>query len=152
MADGKTNGNMDFLIELMGLVSGKLEEAAQSDVVVGQEIDLGAVKIVPLSRLSVGMGVGGGAGEGEMQGHEGRGKNKWKGGRGKGVGGASGMGAKVRPVGVAIFTEDGVEVMPIADKKGIIDKIFDKIPKLIEMIEEATNKNGSKKKPALESA
>lgn len=135
---------LDFIIELVGLVSGKLEEAARTDVVVGQPIALGAVTIVPLSRLSVGLGVAGGAGEGEAS-PRGFGKNKFSGGRGKGNGGMSGMGAKVRPVGVAIFTEDGVEVLPIGNKLGIIDKIFDKIPKLIEMVEDATGR--SRKKP-----
>ena len=133
---------MEFIIDLLGIVSGKLEEAAQSDVVVGQAIDLGAVTIVPLSRLSLGMGVGGGAGEG-VQTHGGRDKNKRKGG-GKGVGAGSGMGARVRPIGVAIFTEDGVEVLPIANRKGILDKIFDKIPELIEIADLVTRGCGVK--------
>jgi len=126
---------MDSIIELLGLVSGELTGATQSEVVVGQPIDLGKVKIVPLSRLSLGMGLGGGEGEGEVHGKSRKGRTF--GGHGKGFGGGSGAGARVRPVGVAIFTEDGVQVLPIADKKGILDKIFDKIPKVIELVETA---------------
>lgn len=144
-----TNGGsgMDFIIDLVKLVSGKLEEATNSDIVVGQPIDLGAVTIVPLSRLTVGLGVAGGAGEGEMKG-SGKSKGKWRGGRGKGVGGGSGMGAKVRPVGLAIFTDSGVEVLPISNKKGIIDRLLEKIPKIVEMVEdvqEGKRKNGKLK-------
>lgn len=126
---------MEMIIELLNMVSNELTEAAQSDVVVGEAIDLGAVKIVPLSRLSLGMGLGAGEGEGEIHTNGGRSRKKARSGRGKGRGGLSGVGAKVRPVGVAIFSEDGVKVLPIADKKGILDKIFDKVPKVMELVE-----------------
>jgi uncharacterized spore protein YtfJ len=126
---------MELINELLAMVSGELTDAAQSDVVVGATIELGTVRIVPLSRLSLGMGLGGGEGEGEIQMSNGRGKKKLRPGRGKGSGGLSGIGAKVRPVGVAIFTEDDVQIISIADRKGIIDKIFDKIPKVMELVE-----------------
>ena len=127
---------MDSIIELLELVSGRLTETAHSEVVVGETIDLGPVKIVPLSRLSLGMGLGGGEGEGEISALHGK-KGKGRPGRGKGHGAGAGAGARVRPVGVAIFTDDGVQILPIADKKGILDKIFDKIPKVIELVETA---------------
>lgn len=138
---------MESIIELLGLVSNTLTDAARSEVVVGEPIDLGKVKIVPLSRLSLGLGLGGGEGEGEFQ-ATGR-KHKVRAGRGKGAGSASGAGAKVRPVGVAIFSDDGVQILPIADKKGILDKIFDKIPKVMELVETAMEKKNTRlDKPA----
>ena len=106
-----------------------LSDTAKSDVVVGKEIELGSVKVVPLSRVSVGFG--GGGGEGDQQ--FGPGKDKKTGNqKGKGIGVGSGGGAKVRPVGVIVFTEDSVRVEGIPDKKGPFDKIFDKIPDIIE--------------------
>lgn len=132
------SSDMKFITDLIGMVSGKLEDAAQSDVVVGQLIDLGDVKIVPLSRLSVGMAVAGAEGEADVATQTSRSRKHRKRGHGRGKGGISGMGAKVRPVGLAIFTDDGVEVLPIANRKGILDKIFDKIPAVIEMVERAT--------------
>ncbi|MFN3196943.1 MAG: GerW family sporulation protein [Bradymonadia bacterium] len=135
---------MDSILDLLNTVAGNLEDASQSDVVVGQAIDLGKVQIVPLSRLSLGLGVGGGEGQGEVHAH-GKGRHKHRGGKGKGRGAATGMGAKIRPVGVAIFTEDGVEVLPIADRKGILDKIFDKIPDVIDMVERVTGKDAPAK-------
>ncbi len=127
---------MQFLIELMELVAGKLENVTQSDVVVGEPIALGGLTLVPLSRLSVGLGGGGGEGEGETPEPPSKRRGRRR-GRGKGTGAGAGMGARVRPVGVAIFSDDGVEVLPIADKKGILDKIFDKVPEVIDMVKAA---------------
>ena len=52
--------------------------------------------------------------------------------KGEGIGGGGG-GAKVRPVGVLVFTKDGVKVESIPDRAGIIDKVFGKIPDLIDL-------------------
>lgn len=132
---------MDGLIELIELVAGGLEDAAQSDVVVGEPIVVGGLTLVPLSRLSLGLGGGGGEGEGEIPDDPRRAKkHNFKSGRGKGTGAGAGFGARVRPVGVAIFSDDGVEVLPIADKKGIFDKIFDKVPEVIDMVKQAQAK------------
>jgi uncharacterized spore protein YtfJ len=132
---------MENLIALIELVSGRLEEAAQSDVVVGDPIVLGGVTLVPLSRLNVGFAGAGGTGEGDVPNGGGPGKRHGgKGGRGRGTGQGVGMGARVRPVGVAIFSDDGVEVVPIADKKGLLDKLFDKVPELIEKVQAVIEK------------
>lgn len=123
--------SMKPVIDLIHLISGQLEEAAQSDVVVGQPIELGAITLVPLSRLSVGLGLGGGEGDGEV--HSGGRRRRRS--KGRGLGAGAGMGAKVRPVAVAIFSESGVEVLPIADRKGTLDRIFDKIPEIIDLLD-----------------
>lgn len=132
---------MENLIALIELVAARLEDAAQSDVVVGEPIALGGVTLVPLSRLNVGFAGGGGTGEGDVPSGSGPGKRHGgKGGRGKGTGQGAGMGARVRPVGIAIFSDDGVEVVPIADKKGLLDKLFDKVPELIEKVQAVIDK------------
>ncbi len=130
---------MQHVKELLDLVIGKLETVAQSDAVVGEPIELGGVTLVPLTRINLGFGVGGGEGEGQGFGPGPHGPKKRVGGaQGKGVGGGTGGAAKVRPVGVAIFSADGVEILPIKDKKGLMDRLFDKIPELVEMVKEAT--------------
>jgi uncharacterized spore protein YtfJ len=120
---------MENVIEILEEMVETLSDTAKSDVVVGREVELGPIKIVPLSRVSIGFG--GGGGEGDQQFGHGKDK-KEKQQRGKGIGAGSGGGAKVRPVGVIVFTEDGVRVEGIPDKKGLFDKIFDKIPDIIE--------------------
>lgn len=120
---------MEAVQDLISLVSDKIGDIAKSDVVLGDPIELGAVTIVPLSRVSVGFGGAGGTAEAEPP----RKKNR-RHPRGRGTGAGGGGGGKVRPVGVIIFGPDGVEVQPIADKKGLLDKLFDKVPALVERI------------------
>jgi len=124
---------MQHVKKLLDLVCGRVESAAKSDVVVGSPIELGKVTVVPMSRISVGFGVGGGSGEGETP-NPGKGKSKHPTGKGKGSGAGTGGGATVRPVGVAIFSEDGVEIVPIADRPGLLDKLFEKVPELVEKV------------------
>lgn len=141
---------MEHVNSLIDLVSGTVADVAQSDVVVGEPIEMGDVTIVPLSRVSLGFGAGGGEGQGmgPMHGHR-RKKAKNGGakieaklelGEGKGAGGGAGGGGKVRPVGVIIFDSEGVHIEPIPDKKNAFDKIFDKIPEVIDMVNDARNK------------
>jgi uncharacterized spore protein YtfJ len=124
---------MQGVKKLLDLVCGRVESAAKSDVVVGAPIELGNVTVVPMSRISVGFGVGGGSGEGEAP-NSGKGKSRQPAGKGKGAGGGTGGGATVRPVGVAIFSEEGVEIVPIADRPGLLDKLFEKVPELVEKV------------------
>jgi len=132
---------MEHIQDLIETISDKLTGVAQSDVVVGDPIELDGVTVVPLSRVSLGFGGGGGEGEGEIHGHRGRPGKKPRGGKGKGTGGGSGGGAKVRPVGVLVFTDAGVEVHVIKDKKGLVDKIFDKVPDIIDMVEKVQERS-----------
>jgi uncharacterized spore protein YtfJ len=143
---------MEHIKELMNVLTGELSNVAKSEVVVGDPIELGDVTVIPLSRISVGMGAGGGEGEGDFRmevkvkaGGESKPRKgpPWQHGKGKGSGGGSGGGAKVRPVGVIIFGPDGVEVQPIQSKKGLLDKIFDKVPDIIDLVEKAKEKSGS---------
>ena len=134
---------MEQIIELLELVSGRLSSVASSEVIKGEPIELGNVTIVPLTRISMGFGGGGGQGEGEP--HK---SKKHKHGRGKGMGGAGGGAAKIRPVGLAIFRESGVEIVSIPSKKGALDKIFDKVPELIDRVKDFKEKYDSDSKPA----
>jgi len=135
---------MEHIQNLVEALSDKLTGVAQSDVVVGDPIELDGVTVVPLSRVSVGFGGGGGEGEGEMPGNPGKSGKKSKGGKGKGTGGGSGGGAKVRPVGVLVFTDDGVEVQAIKEKQGLLDKIFDKVPDIIDLVEKYQDRDTEK--------
>ncbi len=124
--------------ELLDVVTGRLTDVAQSDIVVGDPVELGGLTFVPLSRISLGFGGGGGQGEGEGQGPHGKKKDgRSVQGRGRGSGGGSGGGAKVRPVAVVVFGPEGVEVLPIDEKRGALERIFDKVPDLIERFEGA---------------
>ena len=123
---------MENISELLEEMVSTLSDTANSEVVVGQTVELGSARIIPLSRVSTGFG--GAAGEGDQgPGRCQGGKEKFHHGKGKGTGNGAGAGAKVRPVGVIIFTDEGVRVEKIPDKSGPLEKIFEKIPDLIEM-------------------
>ena len=121
---------MTNISEFIEEVTQSLADAANNEVVVGQMIELGSAKIIPLCRIS--LGFGGGGGEGDQKFCHGQGK-KDSHANGKGKGSGAGGGAKVRPVAAIVFTEEEVRVEKIPDKSGPLDKIFEKIPDLIDL-------------------
>jgi uncharacterized spore protein YtfJ len=121
---------MTNISEFIEEATRSLSDAANSEVVVGQTIELGSAKIIPLCRIS--LGFGGGGGEGDQRFCHGQGKkDNHANGKGKGSGACGG--AKVRPVAAIVFTEEEVRVEKIPDKSGPLDKIFEKIPDLIDL-------------------
>jgi uncharacterized spore protein YtfJ len=123
---------MEHVIELLDEMVNTLSDTVKSDVVLGKAVDLGSATVVPLSRVSIGFGGGGGEGD-QRFGHHTEKKNKQAGGAGKGSGGGGGGSAKVRPLGVLVFTDEGVRVEAIPDKAGLVDRIFDRVPDIIEL-------------------
>jgi uncharacterized spore protein YtfJ len=124
---------MQEVKDFMKSFGDKMCQFAQSDLVIGDKIEIGGVTIVPISRLGIGLGAGGGTGSGDTPSPRG---DKHHGGqmRGKGTGYGGGGGVKIRPVAIAVFTASGVEIMPVPDKVGKIEKLLDKIPDLMATI------------------
>ena len=120
---------MEQVLQMLDLVSAEAGQVANSDVVVGDPIEVGDTTVVPLCRVSLGFGAGGGQGEGEPP----KGKRH---GSGRGTGGGGGGGGKVRPVGVIVLGPDGVEVHPIPDRRGIVDRVFDRVPEVIDLVKD----------------
>lgn len=118
---------MDSMQGVFGAISGQLGDLANGEAVVGSPIKLGAVTLYPVSRITFGLAGGGGDGV-EPQ--------KAGGKLVQGTGGGAGGAAKARPVAVIVFSEQGVEVLPIADKKGKLDQLLEKVPGLIDSIKE----------------
>jgi uncharacterized spore protein YtfJ len=131
---------MEQVNELFEIVSRQLGAVAQSDVVVGTPVKLGAWTVVPVSRITIGLGAGGGTGDGDMQHHH-HGKKPCS-GQGQGTGGGGGGGGRVRPVAVLVLGPDGVEVLPIPNKTGKLDRLMDKLPEWIDRMRESCSKDG----------
>jgi uncharacterized spore protein YtfJ len=141
---------MEHVNVLLDIVTSKVTEVAQSDVVVGEPITLGDITLVPLSRVSLGFGGGGGQGEGTNARRPGRRRGKRRGGdtdeaelemgEGKGAGGGAGGAGKVRPVAVIVFSKEGITIEPIPDKKGAFDRVMDKVPELIDLVKDAVHR------------
>jgi uncharacterized spore protein YtfJ len=146
---------MEHVNTLIDIVTGTVSDVAKSDVVVGEPIVLGDTTLIPLSRVSVGFGAGGGEGEGKgpAGGRRRRGRGKASNGNGngggecdelaegKGLGMGAGGGGKVRPVGVIVMAPDGVRVEMIRDRTGVLDKLVDRVPELIDLIKDAVAKS-----------
>ena len=108
--------------QILDSVSGNLGDVANGEAVMGSPIKLGDTTIIPVSRMSVAFGAGGGEGEGP----------KMEKGGGEGQGHGAGGGAKIRPVAVIAITPEGINVLPIADRKGKLDAILERIPGFVD--------------------
>ncbi len=103
------NGGAVMAIEdLAGTVIRELHNAIKTHTVVGDPIDVGGRKLIPLTKVSFGFGVGGGAA-----------KKK-----GDGTGGGSGAGASIEPIGFLEVTDDGTRLIPAHEKKETWEKII----------------------------
>jgi uncharacterized spore protein YtfJ len=119
---------MEHIQEMLGAIGGQVGDVAASEAVIGSPIKLGPVTVYPISRISLGLGGGGGTGTDFAN------SPKSVHGPQSGTGRGAGGGAKARPVAVLVFSEEGISVLPIADKKGKLDQILEKIPGLIDEI------------------
>ncbi len=125
---------MQSIQELMDSLVEHVSDVANSKAVMGDPIQLGDSQVVILSMLSGGMGAGGGSGHGEPTRRSKRGSMPGD-GAGEGAGGA----VKVRPAAVIAFTKAGVKVLPIPAEPGVFDKVVEKVPQVVDMVEQARN-------------
>ncbi|MBX2801872.1 MAG: hypothetical protein KTR31_29605 [Myxococcales bacterium] len=123
---------MQSIDQLVQSVVSHLSEAASSSAVAGEPIRVGDVTLVVLSTLSAGMGAGGGEGRGEIA-NEKRSRQSPGTGLGEGAGGA----VKVRPAAVVAFTDDDVQVLTIPAAPGMFDKVVERVPEVVDMVEQA---------------
>lgn len=133
---------MEHLNGLLDVLNESLGKTASSRVVMGAPIELGAVTLVPVSRVGFGCGGGGGEGEGTPPGHHGKKKVHCH-GPGKGIGGGAGAGVKARPVALIVFKPAGVEILPIPDRKGSIERLVEKLPDWVERFADKLPKKDS---------
>ncbi len=136
---------MEQVTTLVKMLGDTLLESGSTDVAISEPITAGKYKLLVLTKTSVGFGAGGGTGEGmspDCHHHhkkpalpkDGAGVRVELMVKGKGTGLGAGGAVKVRPVGVIVLGPDGVRVLPIPDKPGLLDKLFEKIPQLVERL------------------
>lgn len=98
----------------------KLDNFLKTETVVGETIEVGEVKLIPI--ITASFGLGGGMGEEDNAG-----------------GGGGGVGCKISPDAILVIRGNEVEMMPVKNK-GSLDKLIEKIPSLIEKIDAAKDK------------
>lgn len=120
---------MESIDRMVNAVVSHVADAASSGLIASEPLQIGEITLVVLSMLSVGMGAGGGEGQGD----EGKRAKAPGTGMGEGVGG----GVKVRPAAVVAFTADGVQVLPIPAPPNAFDKVVERVPAVVDMVEKA---------------
>lgn len=132
MSDSEIKIDLSFIDETADQMSAFLDDNLNSEVVVGEAIELEEVTLVPLSAVSVGLGSGGGTGEGDGQDDAAtisignRSGSKQGYGKGAGAGSGAGCGGSVKPVAVIAFTADGVEVLRVPKRTSFVDRLVEK--------------------------
>ena len=98
----------------------KLDNFLKTETVVGETIEVGELKLIPI--ITASFGLGGGIGEEDNTG-----------------GGGGGVGCKISPDAILVIRGSEVEMMPVKNKNSL-EKLIEKVPSLIEKIEETKNK------------
>ncbi len=97
----------------------KLDKFLKTETVIGEPMDLGEIKLIPIVTASFGMG--GGLGEENKKG-------------GKSEGGGGGLGCRISPDAILVIKGDEVELIKL-DAKRSLDKLFEMMPELIGKVE-----------------
>jgi uncharacterized spore protein YtfJ len=103
-----------------------LEKYLTTKTVVGEQLKIGDITLIPFISISFGLGGGGGDGQDE----KGMGGN----------GGGAGAGARVSPTAVLVIKGDSVQMFPINKHAGM-EKLLEMVPGIIDKIK---TKDGDK--------
>jgi uncharacterized spore protein YtfJ len=109
----------------------KLDNFLKTETVVGEIIEVGDVKLIPI--ITASFGLGGGIGEEDNSG-----------------GGGGGVGCKISSDAILVIRGSDVEMMPVKSKSSL-EKLIEKAPELISKIEsakETKDKSAEKKEKA----
>lgn len=107
----------------------KVTDTLTTKTVIGEQIQIGDVVLIPI--MNVSFGFGGGGGDGKSGGSE----------QGSGTGG--GGGARLSVAGMMVVKGDEVKFIPTgksAGKGGSIEKLMDALPDLLEKIPSKSSK------------
>ena len=89
----------------------KLDKFLKTETVIGEPIEFGSVKLIPI--ISASFGLGGGFGEEE-----------------KNAGAGGGLGGKIAADAVLVVKDDEVEMLPVKSKKSFAD-LLEKVPEMV---------------------
>ncbi|MBN1233451.1 MAG: hypothetical protein JXA60_08880 [Candidatus Coatesbacteria bacterium] len=95
---------------------GEISKIAKTETVVGDAIDLGNSKVVPISKIILGFGAGGG----------------YRGDEGEGSG--AGGGLVVQPMAFIVQQKDRIEILSTEDKSTLLNKIIDLVPAVMSQL------------------
>lgn len=97
----------------------KFEAFIQNKTIVGEEIKIGDITIIPMASISFGLGVGGGSGK-DPDGNA-------------GDGGGSGLFAKATPTALLVINGSDVNLVPIR-KGSSFEGLLESVPALVDKL------------------
>jgi len=108
-----------------------LKKMIDVDSVIGKPIVVSEnTTLIPVSKVSMGF-VSGGTGFGKTQGAD-------------NFGGGAGGGVKISPIAFLVVTDGNVRLINVSDSPNDLDKLFTKIPELIDQISGLISKKTNK--------
>ena len=108
-----------------------LKKMIDVDSVIGKPITVSEnTTLIPVSKVSMGF-VSGGSGFGKTAGSE-------------TVGGGAGGGVKISPIAFLVINDGNVRLINVSDSPNEVDKLFTKIPELIDQVSALISKKTNK--------
>ncbi len=108
-----------------------LKKMIDVDSVIGKPITVSDnTTVIPVSKVSMGF-VSGGSGFGKTAG-------------GENFGGGAGGGVKISPIAFLVITDGNVRLISVSDSPNEVDKLFTKIPELIDQVSALISKKTNK--------
>ncbi len=115
--------------ELIRTLLGEFQQIVKTETVIGDPLTVGDVTIIPVSKVSFGFGAGG------------RGTEEGKSSGGSGSGG----GATLEPLAFLVVSKGRVQLLPLKEKEGTLDKVLELVPDLYSKIREFRGMRDKKK-------
>ena len=103
------------VVETLATLLKELQKYGTAESVIGKELHIGEITIVPITRISIGVGAGGGIRDKKQAG-------------GSGAGGGGGL--KVEPIGFLVIQKDQVSLLNMG-RRGPLDKLSEQVPMLL---------------------
>ncbi len=100
----------------------RLDKFLRTETVVGETIEVGEIKLIPV--ISASFGMGGGMSESSAPKGE------------ESEGGGGGVGCKISPQAILVVRGEEVELVSLEDR-GSLDRLLEKVPELIERLAQA---------------
>ena len=114
--------------DLIKTLLGEFQQIVKTETVVGEPVTVGEVTIIPVSKVSFGFGAGGRGGE-----------------SGKKGGSGTGGGATLEPLAFLVVRDGKVQLLPLKEKEGTIEKVLELVPDLYSKVREFRARREKKK-------
>lgn len=123
---------MSGMHDVLELMYKRLDEFLKTETVIGEPMEVGSLKLIPI--ITASFGLGGGFNESGDQ-------------KPKEQGGGGGLGCRIAPNAILVVNGDDVNLVSLQGR-GSLDKLFDHMPELLDAVKELTSKSDGERPEA----